>query len=135
MVVTEDDLALFNDSLEYCRSSPEFLTRFYEHFIATSSEVASLFAATDFAHQRRVLGTALYTIMGQCRSSSVPPELEAIARRHSRSDRNVRPELYDLWLDCLLQAVREFDPRFTARTEHAWRVVLSVGIAFMKSRY
>ena len=37
---------------------------------------------------------------------------------------DIKPELYDLWLDRLLQAVAEFDPLFDMETETAWRRVL-----------
>ena len=60
--------------------------------------------------------------------------LTRIARRHSRAALAIRPELYDLWLDCLIRAVREFDRSFSGETERAWRSVLR-GIEFMKSRY
>ena len=47
----------------------------------------------------------------------------------------IRPELYDLWLDCLIRAVREHDRSFSSETERAWRNVMERGIEFMKSRY
>ena len=47
----------------------------------------------------------------------------------------LRPELYDLCLDCLLQAVQRFDPSFDEDVERVWRLGLGTGIAFMKSRY
>ena len=53
----------------------------------------------------------------------------------SRAELDIKPELYDLWLDRLVQAVREFDPKFDPEIETAWRRVLRPGIEFMKSRY
>ena len=35
-----------------------------------------------------------------------------------------KPELYDLWLDCLRRAVKEFDPLFGDETDAAWRRVM-----------
>jgi hemoglobin-like flavoprotein len=61
--------------------------------------------------------------------------LERIAALHSRAGLDIRPELYDQWLECLIQAVRECDPVFGEETEQAWRRVMRVGIEFMKSRY
>ena len=61
--------------------------------------------------------------------------LERIAARHSRSGLDIGPHLYDLWLDCLIQAVRECDPLFGEETEQAWRKVMQVGIEFLKSKY
>ena len=61
--------------------------------------------------------------------------LERLAKLHSRAELDIKPELYDLWLDRLVQAVKEFDPMFDAETGAAWRRMLAPGIEFMKSRY
>jgi hemoglobin-like flavoprotein len=61
--------------------------------------------------------------------------LKRIARRHSRAELAIRPELYDLWLECLIQAAREYDRSFSGETERAWRNVMKRGIEFMKSEY
>jgi hemoglobin-like flavoprotein len=61
--------------------------------------------------------------------------LERLAKLHGRAELDITPELYDLWLDRLVQAVSEFDPMFDPEVETAWRRVLQPGIEFMKSRY
>jgi hemoglobin-like flavoprotein len=134
--LNEHDIELFNDSLERCSSGHRFLDRFYELFVASSTEVAAKFANTDFRVQKAALKVSLYMIVS---SIEQKPEgnvhLERIAARHSRSGLDIGPHLYDLWLDCLIQAVRECDPRFGEETEHAWRRVMRVGIDFLKSKY
>jgi hemoglobin-like flavoprotein len=45
----------------------------------------------------------------------------------------VHPGLYDLWLECLLQAVEECDPMYAPEVDEAWRCVLRKGIAAMKA--
>lgn len=54
---------------------------------------------------------------------------------HGRDGRDIRPELYDLRLDCLLQAVKEFDDRCSDEVEAAWRHVMQEGVEFLKTRY
>jgi len=61
--------------------------------------------------------------------------LERLAKLHSRAELDIKPQLYDLWLDRLVQAVKEFDPMFDSEIDTAWRRVLQTGIEFMKSRY
>ena len=61
--------------------------------------------------------------------------LERLAKRHSRAGLDIKPELYDLWLDRLLKAVAQFDPMFDVETEAAWRHILQPGIEFMRSRH
>jgi hemoglobin-like flavoprotein len=134
--LNERDVELFNDSLERCTSGRRFLDRFYELFVTSSAEVAAKFANTDFRVQKAALKVSLYMIMSTIEQK---PEgtvhLERIAARHSRSDLDIGPHLYDLWLDCLIQAARESDPLFGDETEQAWRKVMRVGIEFLKSKY
>ena len=133
---TEHDVEVFNDSLERCTRSPGFLDRFYELFLASSDDVAEKFRHPDFKRQQRALRVSLYLMMSATEGKvEGDAHLQRIARLHSRSDRDIKPELYDLWLDCLVRAVKEFDPSFGEETEKAWRRIMRPGIEFMKSKY
>jgi hemoglobin-like flavoprotein len=131
----ERDVELFNDSVERCSQRPDFLRRFYSLFLASSDTVARKFEHTDLRKQARMLKTSLYIMMLASGESDKVVPLERLAKRHSRAELDIKPELYDLWLDRLVQAVKEFDPMFDAEIETAWRRVLQPGIQFMKSRY
>ena len=61
--------------------------------------------------------------------------LEEIAIQHSKSVLDINPGLYDLWLESLIDTVKEYDYDFTPETELSWRLVLSVGITYMKFKY
>jgi hemoglobin-like flavoprotein len=131
----ERDVELFNDSIERCSSGSDFLARFYALFLASSDTVARKFEHTDLRKQARMLRTSLYIMMLASDGSERNVHLERLAKLHSRAELDIRPELYDLWLDRLLAAVRESDPMFDADVETAWRRVLQPGIDYMKSRY
>ena len=132
----ERDVELFNDSLERCTRRAGFLDRFYELFLTSSEEVTQKFKHTDFKRQKRALRISLYVMMlVPERKAEADAHLERIAKRHSRRELDIRPELYDLWLDCLIRAAREFDPLFNMETERAWRSIMQAGIDFMRSRY
>lgn len=131
----ERDIELFNDSMERCSSRSDFLNRFYVAFLAASDEVAKKFEHTDLKKQARMLKISLYIMMLTGDAAGGAAQLEKLAQRHSRAELDIKPELYDLWLDRLLQTVRQVDPKFDAQTEAAWRRVLQPGIDFMKSRY
>lgn len=133
--MNERDIELFNDSIERCSCSPEFLRRFYTLFLASSDTVARKFEHTDLRAQARMLKTSLYMMMSATYESERIVHLERLARRHSRADLDIEPGLYDLWLDRLVQAVTEFDPMFDDEIGTAWRRVLQPGIEFMKSGY
>lgn len=133
--MNERDAELFNDSIERCSCSPDFLRRFYTLFLASSDTVAKKFERTDLQKQARLLKTSLYIMMLASGESERIVHMDRLAKLHSRAELDIKPELYDLWLDRLVQAVREFDPMFDAQTETAWRRMLQPGIEFMKSRY
>ena len=130
----ETDVELFNDSLDRCSGRPGFLDRFYEHFLASSDEVAEKFERTDFRKQTRMLKASLYIIM-MAERPECAAHMERIAKLHSRTELDIKPELYDQWLDCLLRTVEEFDPSFDMDTKIAWTRILQHGLEFMKSGY
>ena len=131
MELGEDEIALFNDSLDRCVTDPRFLEVFYQKFISGSPRVAELFADTDMRRQKRALKASLYSAM-----LAVDGNLPAIAHLRVLGERHrsvgVESELYDYWLDTLLDAADAcsgLDPR----TRDVWRRVLAKAIELMKS--
>jgi len=134
--MTDAELALFHDSLTRCVQHAGFLERFYALFVAASDEVRHKFSQTDVRKQQRLLQASFHILMLEADGK---PEgsvhLERIAALHSHAHLDIPPRLYDLWLDCLVHAVRESDPQWTPETERLWRRMMAHGIAFMKARY
>jgi hemoglobin-like flavoprotein len=129
-------VALYNDSLERCTAQGSFLDRFYAVMTASNEEVAAKFESTNSARQALLLKASLYMMMLVAwQHPEGHAHLERVAQRHSREDLDIRPGLYDAWLDCLIATVEEFDSDFDPEVERAWRQVLAPGIEFMKSRY
>lgn len=117
-------------------AQPGFLDRFYRVMAASDREVAEKFEHTNFSQQVILLKASLHMMMLVAwERPEGHAHLERIARLHSREGLDVRPEFYDLWLECLVATVREYDPLCDATIEQAWRQVLAPGIEFMKSRY
>lgn len=113
----------------------EFFDAFYDRFIAASPDVAVKFANTDMAHQKAMLKQSLTHLLNLFTTKKVHDSLPDIARKHSRAQNDIPPHLYTLWLDCLVDTVREFDRKCTDDTELAWRIVCSQGIAYMTFMY
>ncbi|MGD8975969.1 MAG: globin [Gammaproteobacteria bacterium] len=113
----------------------DFLTRFYELFTESSPDVAARFQGVDMDRQKRMLGRSLQEMTDFSTSRAASEHLRRTAMRHSRWDRDIRPDLYDLWLESLIATAQEFDLEFTEEIELAWRVVLAPGIAYMKFKY
>jgi hemoglobin-like flavoprotein len=130
-------LQVFAASLGRCTSEPLFLDRFYESFLASSPRVREKFAHTDFEKQKATLKASLSLMLLAARQEGQgPPEfLDGLAQRHGASQLAVGAELYDLWLDSLLETVRVSDPHWNPGVAEAWEQVLAVGIAYLCHRY
>ncbi len=134
--------AIFNDSYERVlsyRASERirlaFFDEFYKRFVEASEEVRQKFQHTDMAVQRLMLKKSLVYLLNYYATENVNEFLKRTAERHGRQDLDIRPELYDLWLDKLIETLAECDPKFSTRVEEAWRTVLTPGISYMRSMY
>jgi hemoglobin-like flavoprotein len=128
----------FLASFNRCRAAAGFLEDFYRRFMASSEEIRAKFAGTDMKRQVRMLEDSLYVVavaVQREEGSLGHGDLPRIAARHSRKDLDIRPGLYDLWLECLIEAVRTHDPQFSGEVEAAWRETLAFGVDFMRAGY
>ena len=48
---------------------------------------------------------------------------------------DIKPELYDSWLECLVKAARKYDADFSSEIEDAWRGALAPGIEHLRAGY
>ena len=126
----------FTDSLGRCLAKPAFLTKFYRRFIGSSDEIAEKFRGTNMEKQKAALSASLYlTMLVVDGGDAAMLYLETVAQRHNRKRLDVRPELYDTWLDCLIATVKEYDPMFSAEIEQSWRDTMQFSIDYMSERY
>jgi len=134
--VDSQRLEAYVGSLTRCLGIPVFLDRFYEVFLASSPEVAEKFKTTNFARQKVTLGQSLYLmVMAAEGGEAAVAYLDRIAERHGRDALDIRPELYELWLDALVATARELDDEFDDETETLWREMIRPGIEVMQARY
>lgn len=128
----------FLASLKRCLATPGFLAAFYERFLGSSDEIREKFRGVDMKRQARVLEDSLYVVANaaQGREGSLARgDLPRLAERHSRRDLDVRPELYDVWSECLVETARAHDPEWTDAAAAAWRETLAAGVRLMRERY
>ncbi len=98
--------------------------------------MAEKFKNTQFGRQKVALGQSLYLmVMATEGGDAAVAYIDRIAKRHARGALDIRPELYDLWLDALIATARELDPGFNDETEAVWREMLRPGIEMMRARY
>ncbi len=126
-------IELYNNSFEHCMAKEGFLLHFYEIFIGSSSEVREKFSNTDFRKQVRILRKSLYVLtMAAVGTAEAEAELRRLGHSHGKAGMNIDPSMYDLWLDCLMRAVKAYDPAWNPEVEKSWRAVLTPHIEKLK---
>lgn len=112
-----------------------FFATFYDAFVSDSAEAAEKFRNVDMQKQQEHLRKSLDHMVFFSIDRQATEEMLRIAAIHSKSGNDIRPELYERWLDSLVRTVRAFDPEFDDEVETAWRVVLAPGISYMQLQY
>ena len=135
----KDYLTFFRESYDRAIASgtqrDEFFEAFYDSFMSKSDEITARFANTDMPRQKEMLDRSLHHMVEFSVQRRASEQLRAVAERHSMSQLDIDPGLYDVWLQSLIETVQMFDSRFTEEIELAWRVVLAPGIVYMKFKY
>ncbi|TBW57589.1 globin [Marinobacter halodurans] len=125
----------FDRVLAFTPDNTEFFEAFYQRFLGSSAEVRRLFQNTDMDRQRRMLKKSFFGLVAFYASGAIDDVLRRTAYIHSARALDIKPHLYDLWLECLIETVKAYDPEYHDDVELAWRLVLSPGITYMKFRY
>ncbi len=124
------------DSFKRCEAAGDFAETFYGVFLDSSPEVGPLFSNTDFSKQRKLLRASVAMLVAQDIDHPKAREtLERIGQSHSQRELDVKPELYEIWLNSLCQTVQKMDPDFDAELERAWRDRMRPGIELITSLY
>ena len=113
----------------------DFFEAFSARFLSSSAEIAERFANTDMQHQKKMLRKSFYSLFAFYASGQGEDYIRRIAESHNRAHLDIRPEFYDIWLECLIATVDEYDEEFCEDTELAWRLVMTPGITYMKFKY
>ena len=108
-----------------------FMDAFYERFLSQSSEIAEMFAATDFDTQKQMLLISLVHVASFDPVHGPDATMIRLARRHR--ELGISPRSYGLWLDSLLDAVKTHDPEYSEDVRESWQRVLTPGVEFMIS--
>lgn len=133
----EDELKLVSESYQRCLQDAQFISNFYQLFFSQGGlTVSERFKNTDMKRQMAVLRDSLqYMIMFASGSKIARGKIEDLGYTHDRLHRNITPEMYKIWLSCLLMAIEKADPNFNEALKRAWASVMSHGIVKMKGMY
>ncbi|MGD9719919.1 MAG: globin domain-containing protein [Pirellulales bacterium] len=123
-------------SYHRCEAAGGLFDSFYEIFFAKSPEIPPMFEKTDMERQKQ---DAMASILMALRLASgdliARQYIQQIAETHSRRGYRIRPELYDLWLDALCEAIVRHDPKYSPDLEKNWRQAMRPAIDLMIADY
>ena len=133
----EKTLQLLDASLHRCIANTAFFDLFYERFLDSSPKVREKFAKTDFVRQKRALLASFHLMLLAAEDEEKGPEryLRDIAAQHGKAQLDIGAHYYDLWLDSLLETVRQCDPECSPQIVEAWERVVGVGIRYLLLHY
>ena len=131
----EDDL--FSASYDRCINLHDGDVRFVNHFYGVlkgrDPDIAEIFEAFPVHHQVHVLRTALYLLVDFCDNQTPSADFTKLVDSHTDNHLGLRPYMLEIWLECILETVAEYDPQFSEVTKAAWITKIKPGIDFLKS--
>jgi hemoglobin-like flavoprotein len=123
-------------SYHRCEAAGGLFDTFYGIFFAKSPEIAPMFAVTNMERQKQdVMASVLMALRLACGDAVARRYVQEIAESHSRRGHRIRPELYELWLDALCEALEKHDPQFSPQLEQQWRQAMRPAIELMVATY
>jgi hemoglobin-like flavoprotein len=130
---------IFNESywrtLDRVKSGVGFFDAFYQCFIETNPDIKEKFKHTNMENQKLMLKNSLVHMSSFYVEKIADEYMENISKVHSKVQKDIPAYMYDLWLDCLIETVKDYDPDFNQDVELAWRLVMASGIVYMRFNY
>jgi hemoglobin-like flavoprotein len=115
---------------------PGFAERFYELLLHADPRIAALFQRTDFAKQKELFLHGLLSLLDYAEgTASGQMAMKRLGELHSRRRMNIAPDMFIIWVDCLIKTLAELDPQFSPQLEAEWRDAVGKGIDAMKRVY
>ncbi|MDQ6956871.1 MAG: globin [Mariprofundaceae bacterium] len=122
----------------YIRSgSQKLVSEFYVRLMAASAEIRKKFEGVDMAEQASLLSHAIVmSFLFIDKNQQVAKKcLDGVRATHAQHNLNISPELYDIWLECLLETVAQCDPHANDELLSDWHDVMSVAINHIREGY
>lgn len=127
---------LFLHSVTRCMEDHVFIPTFYKHLFDASDEIKAKFRFTDFEKQNAMLRRSLLLCAeATAGRTEALREVNERATTHDREHLDIEPHLYAVWIDTLIATASDFDLRWNADVEAAWRKILGHVVQQMIRRY
>ncbi|PSW21897.1 globin [Photobacterium sanctipauli] len=122
----------FNDSYERCLRHSNFFEVFYDLFFKRDEKFRQMFDGVDMQKQIKMIKASIVMILLASTSEQARESIRVFGQRHGPKGIGVNPVDFDIWLECLLEAVSMCDPRYNEAVKQAWTTCFKEGIAIMK---
>jgi hemoglobin-like flavoprotein len=124
------------DSYHRCEAAGGLFDTFYDIFFAKSPAIPPKFAETDMQRQKQdVMASVLMALRLAMGDAVARQAISELAESHSRRHHDIKPELYELWLDALCEAIKKHDGQYTPKLEQQWREAMRPAIELMTAAY
>jgi len=117
--------------------SQKLVSEFYVRLMAASDEIRKKFEGIDMTDQASLLSHAIVmAFLFVDKNQQVAKKcLDEVRDTHAQHNLNIAPELYDVWLECLLETVALCDPHANDELLSDWHDVMSVAINHIREGY
>ena len=114
-----------------------FISAFYDRLMDANDEIKAKFERVDMETQTDNLARAIvmsFLFVDQSHQTAART-MEKVRESHSKNNLDIPPQLYDAWLDCLIDTVAELDPQADEELLEDWRSVMQVSINHIRGGY
>lgn len=119
-----------------CLQDSSFFDKFYDRFLSSSDEIRVKFANTDFDKQKLLIKNGINMVIMFANENKVAVNaINRIRDSHSSARMDIPPRLYDNWRTCLLETIKECDPKLEAECLKAWDEVMRLAITHITEGY
>jgi len=114
-----------------------FVSAFYARLMQSSDAIRQRFEHIDLEAQADILAHSIVmSFLFVDKSHQVAARsLDKVRESHNRDNLNIPPELYDIWLTCMIDTVANCDPHAEEALLRDWHTVMSVAINHIREGY
>jgi len=114
-----------------------FISVFYDHLMQSSEAIREKFEKVDMEIQTDNLARAIvmsFLFVDQNHQTALHT-MDRVRESHNRHNLDIKPELYDVWLNCLIETVAKYDPQANEELLQQWHRVMSASIDHIRNGY
>lgn len=114
-------------------NNKKFLVRFYELFLSSDPEIRSMFLQTNILKQVNALKNGIDMVIEyeEKKGGSAGDVMEHIRDTHSPKNLGVTARHYQIWEDCLINVLSEYDQKFNSELESDWRTLIKQTVNYL----